>query len=90
MGMNESTLKLFTDPINSFIGICAHSDCRTKCCECFEMEIDTTHAVNAPQIIASEAALHDLSREQSNNSNNTNNSITSSSITKIIERVEET
>ncbi len=83
MGMNESTMKLFTNPKKSVIGVCAHSDCRTKCCE----EIDTTHAVNAPQFIASVAALHDLSREQSNNSNN---SITSSSITKIIERVEET
>ena len=87
MGMNESTIKLFTNPLNSLIGVCAHSDCRTKCCECFEMEIDTTHAVNAPQGIASVAALHDLSREQSNTSNN---SITSSSITKIIERIQET
>ncbi len=87
MGMNESTIKLFTSPINSLIGVCAHSDCRTKCCECFEMEIDTTHAVNAPQVIASVAALPDLSREQSNNSNN---STTSSSITKIIERIQET
>ena len=86
MGMNESTLKLFTDPINSFIGVCAHSDCRTKCCGCFEMEIDTTHAGNTPQVIVSVPVLHDLPREQSNNSNN---SITSSSITKIIERIQE-
>ena len=42
MGVNESTLKLMTDPVNNLITNCGHSDCKSKCGNCFELEIDTT------------------------------------------------
>ena len=45
MGLNESTLKLITEPINNMIGNCGHSDCKSKCGNCFEIEIDTTHPI---------------------------------------------
>ena len=48
MGLSESTIKLINEPINNLIGTCNHSDCKTKCGEhCFEIEIDTTHQINA-------------------------------------------
>ena len=46
MGMSESTIKALTDPVNNLISNCGHSDCKTKCGNCFELEIDTTHIVN--------------------------------------------
>lgn len=42
MGVNESTLKLMTDPVNNLVMNCGHSDCKSKCGDCFEIEIDTT------------------------------------------------
>ena len=46
MGINESTLKLITEPINNLIGTCSHSDCKSKCGDhCIEIEIDTTHSI---------------------------------------------
>ena len=47
MGMSESTIQAITDPVNNLISNCGHSDCKTKCGSCFELEIDTTHAVNS-------------------------------------------
>ena len=46
MGLSESTLKIINEPINNLIGTCSHSDCKTKCGSCFEIEIDTTHSIN--------------------------------------------
>ena len=45
MGLNESTIKLINEPINNLIGNCGHSDCKSKCGGCFEIEIDTTHPI---------------------------------------------
>jgi len=42
MGMNESTVKILTEPVNTLIGNCGHGDC-------FELEIDTGHALPAIQ-----------------------------------------
>ena len=47
MGLSESTIKLINEPINNLIATCNHSDCKTKCGSCFEIEIDTTHPINA-------------------------------------------
>ena len=46
MGLSESSIKLVNEPINNLIGTCSHSDCKTKCGSCFEIEIDTTHPIN--------------------------------------------
>ena len=46
MGINESTIKLLTEPINHLIDNCGKSDCKSKCGEhCFEFEIDTTRSI---------------------------------------------
>jgi hypothetical protein len=47
MGLSESMVKLINEPINNLIETCNHSDCKTKCGSCFEIEIDTTHQINA-------------------------------------------
>ena len=48
MGINESTIKLITEPLNNMIGTCGHSDCKTKCGEhCFEIEIDTNPIITS-------------------------------------------
>ena len=77
MGINESTIKLLNEPINNIIGTCGHSDCKSKCGNCLEIEIDT-HSINALPVLSTLQGK-DISRE-------TNDSITSSSITKIIAR----
>ena len=46
MGLSESTIKFINEPINNLIATCNHSDCKTKCGSCFEIEIDTTHQIN--------------------------------------------
>ena len=74
MGINESTIKAITEPINHWIDNCGHSDFKSKCCDCFEIEIDTSHSINALPVL-SNLQGKDISRE-------TNDSITSSSITK--------
>ena len=51
MGLNESTIKLINEPINNLIGTCSHSDCKSKCGSCFEIEIDTTHPINALPVL---------------------------------------
>ena len=80
MGLSESSIKLLTEPITHLIDNCGHSDCKTKCGNCFQIEIDTTHNVD------SLPALSNLHVKE--NSRESNESITSSSITKIVERNE--
>ncbi len=78
MGLSESSIKLITEPLTHLIDNCGHSDFKSKCCECFQIEIDTTHSINSLPVLSNLQAK-DMSRE-------TNDSITSSSITKIVER----
>ena len=78
MGINESLLKTITEPILHLIDNCGHSDCKSKCGNCVEIEIDTLHSIDSLPVLASLQAK--------DNSRETNDSITSSSITKIIER----
>ena len=40
MGLSESTIKILTEPISHLIDNCGRSDCHSKCCDCFEFEID--------------------------------------------------
>ena len=47
MGMSESAIQVLMDPINNLITNCGHSDCKTRCGNCFELEIDSTHTVNS-------------------------------------------
>ena len=77
MGLNESTIKLINEPINNMIGTCGHSDCKSKCGNCLEIEIDT-HPIESLPVLSNLQAK--------DNSRDSNESITSSSITKIIER----
>ena len=77
MRLNESTIKLITEPINNMIGTCGHSDCKTKCGEhCFEIEIDTN------PIVTSISTL-----QPQENSRESHDSILSN-VTLIVERVE--
>ena len=46
MGLNESIIKLINEPINNLIATCGHSDCKSKCGNCWEIEIDTTHPIS--------------------------------------------
>ena len=78
MGINESLLKTITEPILHLIDNCGHSDCKSKCGNCVEIEIDTTHTIDSLPALSTLQGK-DISRE-------TNDSITSSSITQIIER----
>ena len=80
MGLNESTIKLITEPINHMIDNCGHSDFKSKCCVCLEIEIDTTHCIHSTPVILSLPSLPTLSRE---NSNHSIASITSASKTTI-------
>ena len=43
MGVNKSTIKTLTEHINKLKINCGHSDCKSKCGSCFELEIDTAH-----------------------------------------------
>ena len=45
MGLNEIIIKLITEPINNMIATCGHSDCKSKCGNCWEIEIDT-HSIS--------------------------------------------
>ena len=77
MGLNESTIKLINEPINNMIGTCGHSDCKSKCGNCLEIEIDT-HPIESLPVLSNLQAKE--------NSRESNESITSSSITKRMER----
>ena len=76
MGINESTIKLLTEPLNNMIGTCGHSDCKTKCGNCVEIEIDTN------PIITSLPTL-----QPKDNSRESHDSILSN-VTLIVEREE--
>ncbi len=77
MGLSESTLKLIYEPINNLIGTCNHSDCKTKCGEHgFEIEIDTTHPINALPVL-----------QPKENSRESHDSVLSN-VTLIVEREE--
>ena len=45
--MSESTIKIIIEPISHLIDNCGRSDCHSKCCNCFEFEID--HPRNSPR-----------------------------------------
>ena len=77
MGLSESTIKLINEPINNMIGTCGHSDCKSTCGNCLEIEIDT-HPIESLPVLSNLQAK--------DNSRDSNESITSSSITKIMER----
>ncbi len=51
MGITESAIKTMTEPLNTLIGNCGHSDCKTRCCDCFELEIDTMQQVTAHPVL---------------------------------------
>ena len=72
MGMSESAIKVLMDPINNLITNCGHSDCKTRCGNCFELEIDSTHTVNSIPTLQA--------REESRESNVS----TISNVTKIV------
>jgi len=40
MGLSESTIKVLTEPVTHLIDNCGRSDCHSKCCDCFEFEIE--------------------------------------------------
>ena len=40
MGLSESTIKILTEPVNHLLDNCGRSDCHSKCCDCFEFEIE--------------------------------------------------
>ena len=46
MGLTESIIKTITEPVNHLIDNCGHSDFKSKCCECVEIEIDT-HTIDS-------------------------------------------
>ena len=80
MGLSESSIKLLTEPIIHLIDNCGHSDCKSKCGNCIEIEIDTTPTIDSLPVLSNLQAKE--------NSRESNESITSSSITKILERNE--
>ena len=80
MGLTESIIKTITEPVTHLIDNCGHSECKSKCGNCIEIEIDTHNTID------SLPALSNLQAKE--NSRESNESITSSSITKILERNE--
>ncbi len=40
MGINASTMKSITDPINHLVDNCGKSNCHSKCGNCFEVDIE--------------------------------------------------
>ena len=46
MGLSESTIKVLTEPVNHLIDNCGKSDCHSKCCDCFEFEIEHTRTLS--------------------------------------------
>ena len=43
MGLSESAIKIITEPINHLLENCGKSDCHSKCCDCFEFDIENNH-----------------------------------------------
>ena len=52
MGLNESIIKTITEPVNHLIDNCGHSDFKSKCCQCVEIEIDTHHDLSRDSILS--------------------------------------
>ena len=46
MGLTESTIKTITEPFAHLVDNCGHSDFKSKCCQCLEIEIDT-HTIDS-------------------------------------------
>ena len=46
MGLTESIIRTITEPVNQLIDNCGHSDFKSKCCQCVEIEIDT-HTIDS-------------------------------------------
>ena len=40
MGLSGSTIKNITEPIDHLLNNCSTSDCHSKCCDCFEFDIE--------------------------------------------------
>ena len=67
MGITESSIKAITEPVNNLIGNCGHSDCKTKCGNCCELEIDTTsHAYSMPDVQPREGSRESMSSNITN------------------------
>jgi hypothetical protein len=54
MGLSESTIKVLTEPVNHLIDNCGKSDCHSKCCDCFEFEIEHTRTLSRDSNISLE------------------------------------
>ena len=48
--MSESTIKIMIEPISHLIDNCGRSDCHSKCCDCFEFEIEHSRPSRDPNI----------------------------------------
>ena len=46
MGLSESTIKTITEPVIHLIDNCGHSDFKSKCGDCFQIEIDTHNTIS--------------------------------------------
>ena len=46
MGLSETAIKVLTEPVNHLIDNCGKSDCHSKCCDCFEFEIEHTRTLS--------------------------------------------
>ena len=46
MGLSESIIKTITEPVTHLIDNCGHSDCKSKCGNCFQIEIDTHNTIS--------------------------------------------
>jgi len=77
MGMNESTIKSITDPINHLIDNCGKSNCHSKCGGgCFELDVEN----QVQQLPVGNSALPlTVSRESESTDS------VSSNVTKIVE-----
>ena len=40
MGLSESSIKTLTEPVDHLLNNCSMSDCHSKCCDCFEFDIE--------------------------------------------------
>ena len=40
MGLSESSIKTLTEPVDHLLNNCSMSDFHSKCCDCFELDIE--------------------------------------------------
>ena len=66
MGLNESIIKTITEPVNHLIDNCGHSDFKSKCCECVEIEIDTHPIESLPGLSTIQAKDNSRDSNMSN------------------------